>query len=198
MKAYNRYRNYSEKKYNKKCISYFFMKRQADRVLIPYVKKVKKKKILEVGLGYGYYTKYLVKNCNIVKGFDINPELGKDIGIEILEGQANQLREKIKEEYDCIMSFFMTEYLNNREMAQFIEQGIQLLSPGGIFVTTFILNKGLGWLYVILARVKGIKKYCYSVEEIEQMINVDENKIKIIHLNTILGIPFAALMEIQV
>ena len=51
---------------------------------------------------------------------------------------------------------------------------------------------------MLLARVKGIKKYCYSVEEIEQMINVDENKIKIIHLNTILGIPFAILMEIQV
>lgn len=197
MKNYDRYQNYSEKKYNRKSISSFFMKSQADKFLIPYTKEIKKKKILEVGLGYGYYTKYLIENQNVVRGYDINPELGENIGIEIIEGRADQLREKIKEKYDYVISFFMTEYLNDKEMSRFIEQGTGILSAGGIFASTFILNKGLGWLYTVLARIKGIKKYCYSEKQIEQMISADISRIKIIHLNTVFGIPFVGLVEIQ-
>jgi len=196
LKNYDRYQNYSEQKYNKKGISYLLMKKQADRVLIPYLNGIKNKKILEVGLGYGYYTNYLIKNRNLVMGFDINPELGKNIGIEVVEGHANKLLEKINDKFDNVVSFFMTEYLNPEEMEEFITQSIQLLKPGGIFASTVIVNRGLGWLYITLARMKGIQKYNYSEKQIRNMIRA-EKKVTITHLRTILGIPFAFLIEAE-
>lgn len=196
MKNYDRYQNYTEKKYNKKDISYFLMKKQADRILIPYVSKIKNKEILEVGPGYGYYTNYLLKNQNSVIGIDINPELGRNIGIEIIEGHANKLLEKVNDKYDNIVSFFMTEYLSPVEMEEFITQGIHLLKPGGVFATTVIVNRGLGWLYIMVARIKGIQKYNYSEKQIKGMISADK-EITITQLRTILGIPFAFLIEVE-
>lgn len=197
MNNYDRYQNYSEKKYNKKNISYFLMKKQANQILIPYIKKIKNKNVLEVGPGYGYYTKYLVNNGNTVKGLDINPELGQNIGIEIIRGQAAQLSTYIKEKYDYIVSFFMTEYLDFSEITDFISQSLKQLNSDGIFVTTIITNKGLGWLYIKLARIKGIEKYCYSEKQIRKIVDENSN-ITITPLNTILGIPFASLVQISI
>lgn len=196
MSNYDRYQNYTEKEYNNKNISNFFMKNQADKVLLPYIRNIRKKKILEVGPGYGYYTKYLLENGNIVEGLDINPELGQNIGIKIERGRADQLSDTFHEKFDCVFSFWMTEYLNKVQMKAFMTQGIEHLERSGVFATTVIMNKGLGWIYIILARIKGIQKYCYSKKEIQEMLG-GEKKVSIVPLNTVFHIPFAVLVKVE-
>lgn len=195
MHNYDRYQGYTESKYNKKGISWFFMKKQADKRLIPYVKNMEKKKILEVGPGYGYYTRYLLENGNSVSGVDINPELGSNIGIEIVKGRADQLQEIVHDTYDRVCSFWMTEYLDELQMKKFMQQSIALLNPEGVFATTVILNRGLGWIYIMLARIKGVRKFCYSIKKIEEMLGGEE-KMYMIPLKTVFHIPFAVLIEV--
>ncbi|MDE7430508.1 MAG: class I SAM-dependent methyltransferase [Lachnospiraceae bacterium] len=191
---YDRYKKYTEEEYNKKSISSFFMKNQCDKILFPYIDGITGKEILEVGLGYGGYTKrYMDKNN--VSGMDINSDMGKDIGISIIQGKADQIREKVNKKYDYILSFFMTEYLASNELEQFMEQAVEALKPGGTFATTIIWNRGIGWLYIALARIKGIKKYNYSIDAIKEMIS--GKNINITKLNSVLHIPFALLLEIK-
>ena len=52
---YDRYDGFDEQTYNKKGISYYVLRRTADETIIPYLRKIKNKKCLEVGVGYGYY-----------------------------------------------------------------------------------------------------------------------------------------------
>lgn len=196
MHNYDRYQNYTENKYNKKGISWLLMKKQADKRLIPYVKSIKKEKILEVGPGYGYYTRYLLENGNSVSGVDINPELGAKIGIEITKGRADQLQEIVHDKYDRVCSFWMTEYLDELQMKKFMKQSIALLNHEGVFATTAILNRGLGRIYITLARMKGVRKFCYSVKKMEEMLE-EEGKARIVPLNTVLHIPFAVLIEVE-
>lgn len=172
------------------------MKKQADKRLIPYVKSMEKKKILEVGPGYGYYTRYLLENGNSVSGVDINPELGANIGIEIMKGRADQLSKIVHEKYDRVCSFWMTEYLDELQMKKFMQQSIALLNHEGVFATTVILNRGLGWIYITLARMKGVRKFCYSIKEMEEMIG-EVGKVRIVPLNTVFHIPFAVLIEVE-
>ena len=196
MHNYDRYQNYTENKYNKKGISWLLMKKQADKRLIPYVKNIKKEKILEVGPGYGYYTRYLLKNGNSVSGVDINPELGANIGIEIMKGRADQLQEIVHDKYDRVCSFWMTEYLDELQMKKFMQQSIALLNHEGVFATTVILNRGLGWIYITLARMKGVRKFCYSIKKMEEMLG-EVGKVRIVPLNTVFHIPFAVLIEVE-
>ena len=78
----------------------------------------------------------------------------------------------------------------------FIQQGIELLNPNGIFATTVVADKGLGWIYIKLARIKGIQKYCYSEKKIREMIGRGK-QISIIPLNTVFNIPFAVLVKVK-
>ncbi len=195
---YDRYCNQNERNYNRKTLSYYLMRKPPDKILIPYVSGICNKKVLEVGIGYGYYTRYYMDNCNKVKGIDVNPSLGKDLDIEVAYGLANKLKETVKEKFDYIVSFFMTEYLSYEEMKEFIGQGILLLNDGGRFVTTVIQKRGLGRLYILFARMRGIKKYNYSMEEIYSMIEKEkEISINILPLDTVMKIPFASLVEIE-
>lgn len=195
---YDRYRNMTEKNYNKKKASFYLMRKPSDKILVPYVSNIYNKKVLEVGIGFGYYTKYYLNNDNKVKGLDINPDLGINTGVEISQGLASQITNIFKEKFDYIISFFMTEYLSYQEMSKFIEQSVTLLDKGGKFSTTIILNSGIGWLYIMCARVKRIKKYNYTFREIESLIpNVPNLKKHIIPLNSIMKIPFAILLEIE-
>lgn len=196
MHNYDRYQNYTENKYNKKGISWLLMKKQADKRLIPYVKSIEKKKILEVGPGYGYYTRYLLENGNFVSGVDINPELGANIGIEIMKGRADELQEIIHDKYDRVCSFWMTEYLDESQMKKFMQQSIALLNHEGVFATTAILNRGLGWIYITLARMKGVRKFCYSKKKMVEMLG-EVGKARIVPLNTVFHIPFAVLIEVE-
>lgn len=195
---HDRYNSMTEKAYNKRGISYYLMRKPADRVLIPYASHIRDKKVLEVGIGFGYYTKYYLDNHNKAKGADINSELGKNIGVEIVAVAANRLKDVFNEKFDYIVSFFMTEYLSYSELGEFIMQSVSLLDKGGKFATTIILRKGIGRLYIMLAMLKGIKKYNYSIKEIKTLVqNKHGLSIRITHLDSVMRIPFAVLLEIE-
>ena len=70
-----------------------------------------------------------------------------------------------------------------------------MLNPQGIFCTTIILKKGMGGMYTYLARMKGIKKYSYSMNEIKEILGGTEYKVY--PLRSLLGIPFAVLLEVK-
>ncbi len=120
---YNRYNDTSEKEYNKKGLSYFVLRKNADKTIIPYLKSVEGKNCLEVGVGYGYY-KDAYFNGNNVTGYDVNPKMGEHLPIDIIEGKADELAKRVHEKFDYVFSFCMTEYLNFEELKAFISQGI--------------------------------------------------------------------------
>ena len=195
MKNFERYKKYTKEKYNKKGISYFLMRRKADEKIIPYLRALYGKKILEVGIGYGYYKNAYFDN-NSVTGYDVNPNLGENLGIEIIAGKADEIKKVRGGKFDYILSFFMTEYLNSKELFTFINDSIDyLLEDGGKLATTIIIDYGLGALYVRLARWKKINKYSYKYEDIKRML--EGRCYKIIPLNSYLTIPFAVLVEVK-
>lgn len=193
---YDRYRDSNEQKYNKKTFSYYLMRQPVDKILIPYVSGISHKKVLEVGIGYGYYTKYYINNNNQITGLDANAQMGVNIGVKVIQGFANQLKEKICDKYQCILSFWMTEYLSYTELKAFIEQGIEMTEEGGIFATTIILKKGLGRFYIDMASLRGVKKYNYTLEQVENIVGNQYRK-RITPLNSVCGIPFAILLEVE-
>ena len=196
MNNYDRYKNYTENQYNKRTISVYLMKEQADKILLPYINRIRGRRILEVGPGYGYYTRILIELKNEVTGYDINPELGKNIGIEIIRGKASEIADNIKEKYDVVISLFMSEYLSPDELQSFIEQSCSILDTNGIFATTIFLNRGMGLLYITLARIKRVKKFCYSERRVLDMIpkGYESNTIP---LRSVFGIPLAFLLEVN-
>ena len=194
MKSFDRYNNTTKKRYNRRGISFFFMRRQADKVIIPYLKQLHNEKVLEAGIGYGYYTGYYVNN-NQTTGYDINPELGKDLGIKILKGKASEINQ-VDEKFNRILSFFMTEYLSKKELIDFINGSLEYcLTEKGKLVTTIILRSGMGVLYTLFARLKSIRKYCYSIQEIEKIVK--GKKHKIIPIYSVFNIPFACILEVE-
>ena len=194
MENFRRYDKYDESRYNRKGLSYLLMRKKADEIVIPYLKNIKNKKILEVGVGYGYYKDaYFLDND--VTGYDVNPEMGKNLGIEIISGKADEVG-KIEEQYDYVLSFYMTEYLCLEELRRFIDDSVDiLLKDGGVFASTIIVKRGMGRLYTSLATMKGIKKYSYSYEDIKSMVIGRNYNIE--PLNTYLGIPMTVLLEIR-
>lgn len=192
---YNRYDSYDIEKYNKKGLSYYFMRMAVDRTIYPYLHNLKGKDILEVGVGYGYYKDAYFSDNNVT-GYDVNPQLGEHLGIEIVEGKANNLKDRIGDRtFDVVLSFFMTEYLSKHELAEFITQGISILKTNGKFATTIILDSGLGGVYTRLAQAKGIKKYSYTLCEIDKIMA--GRVYRLIPLNSVCKIPFATLLEVS-
>lgn len=192
---YMRYGSMTAEAYNKKSLSYYLMRKPCDKVILSYLKKLKGYEILEVGAGYGYYTKYILKNNN-VEVADVNPQMCQQIGVPVYECKAECINECTEKKYDYVLSFFMTEYLDKNKMKDFLSNGCELLKPGGYLTTTVISNEGLGRGYIFGAHLKGINKFNYSINEIQNCVR-DIGKVRIIKMNTIIGIPFAFLVEIQ-
>ena len=60
MKNYDRYRDTTSQDCGKKTVMSWFCRIPSDRKILPLLRDIKNKKILEVGLGAGYYTKILL------------------------------------------------------------------------------------------------------------------------------------------
>lgn len=194
MDNYKRYNKMSGEKYCRKGISYFLMRRKPDRVIFPYLEKIQGEDVLEVGVGYGYYKQAYFSENNVT-GYDVNPGLGKNLGIKIYEGKAENIA-GIGKKFDRVLSFYMTEYLNSDQLYRFINDSVDVvLKEGGTFATTIIIKKGLGRIYTSLATLKGISKWSYSEKEIEAMVR--GRNYRIIPLNTYFGVPMSVLLEIR-
>lgn len=198
MKNYERYLEKSAEEYEKKTITSYFCRMPSDRVIIPFISKIKGKNILDVGLGTGYYTMVLIEN-NSVTGVDQNPHLCK-LPIKVYKGDASELARLVKaEKFDIVFSTWMTEYLGEGQLSDFFKESKKVLKDDGMLITTVISKYGFGFAYVTLAKiVKGITKYNYHPKEIiEKLRTTGFTDIKIIRLNSWLYFPWAYLVIAQ-
>lgn len=194
MKNYFRYKKMTEEKYYKKGLLYYLVRKPGDKTLFNWINKIKSKTVLEVGAGYGYYTKHLMKN-NTVEAVDINPDLCKNLGITVYGCSASDIDVYVKKSYDCVCSFWMTEYLDNDELRKFIYNGCGMLKESGHFLSTIIIKKGLGRLYILGAKIKRINKYNYTYKDIVEIVP-EGYSARFIKVKGIWGIPFAILLDI--
>ena len=195
MKNYERYNKISSQQYDKKTIMSYFCRIPSDRKLLPFIRKIKDKKILDVGLGTGNYTRQLIESNSIV-GIDQNPHLCK-LPIKVHKADATDFAKLLEgEKFDIVFSTWMTEYLNLEQIAAFMGEAKKVLNNNGRLITTVISNWGFGFVYVSLAKlVKGIDKYYYSEKNIiVELKRAGFSNISIIRLNSWFGVPWAYMV----
>ena len=199
MKNYERYQNTDTDRVGRTDVLYHLCRKPSDGVIIPLLKSLTGKRILEVGIGSGYYTRY-VMNGNKVCGIDQNPHLCQ-LPIKVYKGDAARLNEAIGEKnFDVVMSMWMTEYLNHEQLQTFLCQSRQMLSGGGMLLTTIIADKGMGILYFTAAKkLRHIANYCYNISVVEKMTRqAGFNSVEIKTLNARLGLSWAYLVSAQI
>ena len=64
----DRYRRFNRRRYHRKGLSYLLYRSMGDRVILPRLEQIREQEILEVGLGAGYYTEFLLENGNRITG----------------------------------------------------------------------------------------------------------------------------------
>lgn len=195
MTGYDRYQGMTAKQCNKKTMMYYLCRVPANRALIPAILKLENKKILDVGLGSGYYTKLLLEK-NKVTGIDQNPHLC-ELPITVYKGDATELKSIVKgEEFDIILSTWMTDYLNPEKVQKFFSEAKAILKNEGKLMVTFPDTYGLGFFYIKAARLlRGVEKYTHSKKQIrEQLKETGFTRINIIKLNSWLFLPWAFMV----
>lgn len=177
----------------------FLCRKPSDRIIVPLLKNIAGKRIIEVGIGAGYYTGYLMERNEVV-GVDQNPQLCQ-LPIKVYKGDAARLNEAVGErKFDVVVSMWMTEYLDRKQLQAFLCQARQTLESKGTLLTTIIADKGIGLLYITAAKkLRNIAKYCYNVRAVETMVRqAGFGRIEIKILNARFGLPWAYLVEAQV
>lgn len=185
MVGYERYKTMTAKQYDKKTIMHYLCRIPADRKLIPAVSQIENKKVLDVGLGTGAYTKLLLDK-NTVVGVDQNPHLCQ-LPITVHKGDATELSALVEgEKFDIVLSTWMTDYLNTDQLQSFFVEARAVLNNGGKLMTTVIATYGFGSFYVTIARlIRGVNKYTYSKKQIiEKLKDAGFTDIKIVSLNS--------------
>ena len=195
MKNYERYLKTTAEEYDKKTIMSYFCRIPSDRRIIPLLADLADKKILDVGLGSGYYTRYLVEK-NTVVGVDQNPHLCK-LDVPVHKGDATELSALVNEEkFDIIFSAWMTEYLDEEQLDGFFVESKKVLKDDGRLITTVISKYGFGFLYITMAgMLRGIDKYNYPRKQIiAKLKEAGFADIEIIRLDSWLFVPWAYLV----
>jgi len=195
MHNYERYKTVTAESYEKKGILYRVRKPSDDGMIIPLISHIKGKRILDVGLGTGWYTKFLLED-NAIVGIDQNPHLCR-LSITVHKGDATKLTELVGgEKFDVVLSTWMTEYLDGQQLQQFFNEARKVLKDDGQLMTTIISKYGFGFLYITAAKmIRGIDKYNYTRKSTLDMLGkAGFTDIEIINLNSWLYIPWAYLV----
>lgn len=195
MVGHERYKGMTAKQYDRKTLMYYLCRTPANRKLIPAVCRVENKKVLDVGLGTGSYTKLLVDK-NTVVGVDQNPHLC-ELPITVHQGDAAELRALVGDEkFDIILSTWMTDYLDAKQLQSFLAEAKAVLNSAGKLMITVVATYGLGFFYVRIAKLlRGVNKYTYRKKQIiEKLKEAGFTDIKIIRLNSWLCVPWAYLV----
>jgi cyclopropane fatty-acyl-phospholipid synthase-like methyltransferase len=195
MANYDRYKTVTTESFEKKDIMEYLVRIPSDKKLLPIISQIKGKKILDVGLGTGCYTKLLLKDNEVV-GVDQNPHLCR-LPIKVHKGDATQLAQLVEtHSFDTVFSTWMTEYLNPEQLSSFFKQSRMALKQGGKLVTTVISKHGFGFLYITAAGLlRGVSKYNYSKREVcDKLREAGFKEISIVNLNSWLGVPWAYLV----
>ena len=195
MRNYDRYRKTTAEEYDKKTVMSYFCRVPSDRKIIPLLSEIKDKRILDVGLGTGCYSRILAKNNSVV-GLDRNPHLCK-LPIKVYKGDATELTRLVQgEKFDMVVSMWMTEYLDQEQLSGFFAESKKILNDTGRLMTTVISRYGFGYIYIAAAKLlRGIDKYNYGRKQIIRMLeDAGFGKIEIIALNSWLHIPWAYMV----
>ena len=183
MAGYERYRQMTAAQYDQKTPMYYLFRVPANRKLVPEIHRLSGKKILDVGLGTGSYTRLLLEK-NTVVGVDQNPHLC-ELPIPVHCGDAADLALVVgSERFDIVLSTWMTDYFDLEQLQQFFQQADAVLNPGGKLMTTMITPYGFGSLYVRAARwLRGVDKYTHSKRKVARLLQPQFTDVKFIDLN---------------
>jgi len=195
IQGYERYKSWTAESYAKQGIMIYLCRMPADRKILPVLSQIKGKKILDVGLGTGDYTRLLI-NDNQVVGVDQNPHLCR-LNVKVYKGDATQLSSLAgAEKFDIVLSTWMTDYLNDDNLQRFFCEAKKVLKDGGQLITTTIRPSGLGLVYLVLARYwRGTDKHACAKKRVARMLKTAGfNNIEMINLSSWLGIPWACLV----
>lgn len=198
MTGYERYEGTTGKQCVKKTLMYYVCRVPANRQLIPAVRRIENKKVLDVGLGSGYYTELLLDKNKVV-GIDQNPHLC-ELPITVHKGDATELNSIVRgEKFDVVLSTWMTDYLNGEQVQKFLTEAKAVLNDGGKLMATFPDTHGLGFFYVRAARyIRGVDKHTYAKKQvIEKLKAAGFTNIEIVKLNSWLHVPWAFLAIAQ-
>lgn len=196
MKNYERYKEITGKGCDRKSLLYYLGRIPSDKQIVPLLKKIKNQSVLDVGIGTGYYTKYLIDN-NRVMGIDQNPHLCR-LPVNVIKGDATEIDKLVSnEKFDIVLSTWMTEYLDIDELSMFVRASKKVLKTGGSLTFTVLENRGLGGIYVALAkRIRNITKHSYNIDSVKQIVaSAGLKDISTIKLSSWFGIPFAYLVQ---
>ena len=168
MTGYERYEGTTGRQCVKKTLMYYVCRVPANRRLIPAVRQIENKKVLDVGLGSGYYTELLLDK-NTVVGIDQNPHLC-ELPITVHKGDATELSSIVEgEKFDVVLSTWMTDYLNSEQVLKFLTEAKAVLNDGGKVMVTFPKTYGFGFFYVRIAKlIRGINKYTYRRKDLAE------------------------------
>ena len=99
-------------------------------------------KILEVGVGGGYFLRSAVKKNHTVEGIELNPrsvDKMRALGFTIHELMLNQFKEKTTKRFDVVCSFQVLEHVSNP--LELIKDMTDLLYPGGKLILSVPNNE---------------------------------------------------------
>lgn len=166
-KNYERYNQLDAVSYEKKTLLSILIGEKCDQIIGELISGIKNRKILELGCGTGRYTKIYYED-NDIKCIDINPHLFELGNVPVIKGNVTELDNLLgkDERFDYITSFWMSEYLTEKELTQTLTLSAKFLNPNGLIIFTFISNGLIGRLYIAGAKIKGIPKYKYSNDKI--------------------------------
>lgn len=166
-KNYERYNQLDAVSYEKKTLLSILIGEKCDKIIGELISGIKNRKILELGCGTGRYTKIYYED-NDIKCIDINPHLFELGNVPVIKGNVTELDNLLgkDERFDYITSFWMSEYLTEKELTQTLTLSAKFLNPNGLIIFTFISNGLIGRLYIAGAKIKGIPKYKYSNDKI--------------------------------
>jgi SAM-dependent methyltransferase len=169
-KNYERYRGMDASSYDERTALSLLLGAEINKTISRVVSEIRNKRVLELGCGTGRYTKLYYKN-NSVKCVDVNPHLFTVEEVPIISGNATQLDALLDqgEEFDFILSFWMTEYLNQAEVLQTLRLSKGYLTEGGKIIFTFVSKGVWGRLYVLGSKLKGIDKLNYSLRSLRKL-----------------------------
>jgi cyclopropane fatty-acyl-phospholipid synthase-like methyltransferase len=198
MKNYDRYRDTTSEQYSKKTVMSYFCRMPSDRNIFPLLETIRNKNILDIGLGAGYYSRFLIPK-NTVTGIDQNPHLCK-LPIKVYKGDATELvKLTTPQKFDVVFSTWMTEYLNQQQLQQFFSESKKVLKENGQLITTIVSVYGFGWFYITMAKkIRKINKYNYTRRQITELLkSAGFTNIQITNLNSWLAIPWAYMATAQ-
>lgn len=197
-KNYEVYQTRTSEDYQKKTLVSMLVDKENKRKIIPKIKYLKNKRILELGCGTGKYTSWFYKN-NTVTCVDVNPHLFKLKNVNLIKGNAINIDKLLPaQKFENICSFFMTEYLNRSELRILLKAINNRLTNKGEGIITFISKGFLGCMYINGSKIiKKTIKYNYSKKEIKKLF--DESGLKITAITSInkAGLSFANIVEFR-